>query len=330
MTQYGFSKMQEGSRGTFYAILSEHKVLESRGKQRDVCKLSDALGTVDAVSWDLCISNSVMSEFVTTDNIVEVDGVMGSYNGKPQITIKGLMEADEDVDVSRLVARAETDPEAVEDVFRWAKSALAEFEHDALLTTSKSQSTALPICSLWDLFFEKRRDDFFSWPAATYHHHATHGGLAVHTAEMLSMYLGMMKSCANFPSLQSDPLVVLTGILYHDVGKLIELGPITSPGYTRTGSMIGHIGLGLMEFTDDTQRIRYANGCSMYRSSFYYEVSHVIASHHGENLEWGSMVKPKTMEADVVHQLDLMSCRTMSAHLSRSNKLGHGPRLPEG
>jgi 3'-5' exoribonuclease len=43
------------------------------------------------------------------------------------------------------------------------------------------------------------------------------------------------------------------------------------------------------------------------------ELLHIIYSHHGQ-LEWGALVKPATVEAQLVHQLDYMDSKMMHIH----------------
>jgi 3'-5' exoribonuclease len=54
------------------------------------------------------------------------------------------------------------------------------------------------------------------------------------------------------------------------------------------------------------------------------EILHLIASHHGTN-EWGSPVTPKTIEAVLLHQIDLLDSRIQGYLDFIEDDMGDGP-----
>ncbi len=151
--------------------------------------------------------------------------------------------------------------------------------------------------------------------AARDYHHARRGGLLEHTSQMMRSAAALATA---YPKLNWD--LVLTGVLFHDSGKLWEmdyqpqgfLSPITT-----VGELLGHITIGIElvnklwrgleanpEFTGPTQPPR---------EQVREHLLHLIASHHGQK-EYGAPVTPRTPEAWMLHHID-----NIDAHLEMLN-----------
>ena len=76
-------------------------------------------------------------------------------------------------------------------------------------------------------------------PAAKAIHHAFRGGLLEHVVSMMEL---AVKFADHYPELDRDLLVL--GVLFHDLGKLQELGAMPDNEYTPVGRLVGHIVLG--------------------------------------------------------------------------------------
>ncbi len=136
-------------------------------------------------------------------------------------------------------------------------------------------------------------------PASLANHHAALGGLLKHTVEVGVIARQIAKTCGG------DWNVTLAGVLLHDIGKLEAYrwdGPFEM---TVAGSLLGHVVLGALMLDrrldeeeepplNDEQRL---------------SLQHLVLSHHGE-LEFGSPVRPMTLEAEVLHQADQASAAT--------------------
>jgi 3'-5' exoribonuclease len=139
--------------------------------------------------------------------------------------------------------------------------------------------------------------DFSSAPAARSLHHAYIGGLLEHSLSMagLAQYLA-----GYYPYVNKSLLV--SGALLHDLGKVLEYDTGATFDFTDDGRLVGHIvraiiivetaAAELSEISEDDLR----------------QLIHIIASHHGF-LEWGSPVVPKTIEAILLHQIDMIDSR---------------------
>lgn len=138
---------------------------------------------------------------------------------------------------------------------------------------------------------------FASAPAARNMHHAVMGGLLEHTLSMANIadYLA-----DHYPYVNRD--LLLAGTLLHDMGKVAEYDMDNSFAFTEDGRLVGHI---------VRAAVMIENGASAlgdFPAGSLRELTHLVLSHHG-NLEWGSPVVPRTLEAVLLHQVDLLDSR---------------------
>lgn len=187
--------------------------------------------------------------------------------------------------------------------------------------------------NLYKLFDNKLYSfgELFSDKTAAYgKHHNFLGGLFVHTFEMLDIlwdtYVMHPERCEQFLSISKkqalkksgEPFnpdtinfgVTATAILYHDWGKLDEYDHAAGADEKgHWGTMYpmlshGHIVLSFSEFRQDARK--------WHVDKFTAEaVEHCILAHHSK-LDWGSPVKPVTLEAHLVCNCDLISSRQAS------------------
>lgn len=142
------------------------------------------------------------------------------------------------------------------------------------------------------------KEKILYWSAAKGNHHALYGGLLYH---MYRMMKNADIQCDLYPDL--DRNIMIAGTLLHDIGKLEELetNNLGSAEYTRDGSLLGHAYIGMEMVQDYGRRLAIPNDIAV-------QLQHMIASHHG-NLEWGAISVPKTMEAQMLHLLDMIDSR---------------------
>ncbi|QIL45712.1 HD domain-containing protein [Vagococcus coleopterorum] len=134
---------------------------------------------------------------------------------------------------------------------------------------------------------------FYEYPAAKNFHHAFVGGLAVHTVSMLRIAKSL---CKEYPALNAS--LLYSGVLLHDLGKVIELsGPIGTE-YTLAGNLLGHIVIVDEEISKACVALKIDE-----QSEDVIVLKHMILAHHGQ-LDYGSPVRPRIMEAEVLHQID--------------------------
>lgn len=152
------------------------------------------------------------------------------------------------------------------------------------------------------------REKFERWPGSTRGHHAKVGGLLRHVVEVAAIartIAGTMKS-PNGPIADRD--LAVAGALLHDVGK-VEAYSVGATGFDTTtrGHLIGHVVLGVMMLQERIE----ASPEPVCSPEQLLEIQHLILSHHG-TLEFGSPVRPMTIEADIVHWADEASAKPSS------------------
>jgi 3'-5' exoribonuclease len=162
------------------------------------------------------------------------------------------------------------------------------------------------------LFLDKYGARFRRSGAARENHHARRGGLVEHVAQMMRSAAAI---AGVYPQLNRD--LLLTGVLFHDCGKLWEncypeVG-FAMP-YQLHGELVGHIPLG-MELVNKLWRelleLPEAAAWSVLEPAsdlVRLHLLHLVASHHGE-LEYGSPVLPKTPEAVALHYVDNLDAK---------------------
>lgn len=161
-------------------------------------------------------------------------------------------------------------------------------------------------------FLSQHGERFRRTAAAKRNHHARRGGLVEHVSQMMRSADAL---CPVYPELNRD--LLLTGILFHDSGKLWE-NAYPEHGFTQIlgihGEMMGHIPLGiellnklwrdLMESPEAAAWDALAPAGEDTR----LHLLHLIGSHHGEH-QFGSPVLPRTPEAFALHYIDNMDAK---------------------
>lgn len=167
-------------------------------------------------------------------------------------------------------------------------------------------------------------------PAARGMHHAYVGGLLEHT---LSMAAVARLLAAHYPYVNLN--LLLSGVLLHDVGKADAYSLDEGLGHSDDGRLVGHILRGALLIEREAAELAFP-------ADELQQLLHLIASHHG-TLEWGSPVVPRTLEAVLLHQIDLLDSR-IAGYLDhvrndagggvwttkRSDMFGTELRRPEG
>lgn len=196
-------------------------------------------------------------------------------------------------------------------LFQGDEASRLAIENDYALIVEKVASLSDPRLKLLsERFLQKYGETFRRAAAAKTFHHARRGGLCAHTAQMMRSASAI---CLAYPHLNSD--LLLTGILFHDCGKLWETCP-PERGFDipirSIGEMLGHITIGIEIinhiWTSLSPELDSWKDLSPDNASVRLHLLHLIASHHGE-LQYGSPVEPKTPEAIALHYIDNMDAK---------------------
>lgn len=143
--------------------------------------------------------------------------------------------------------------------------------------------------------YEENKEQLLIWPAAKSLHHNIRGGLLYHTYRMVKSAEIAVKAYKNV-----NPELVVAGVALHDIGKLWELKPAEGGygEYTQEGILFGHIYLG-------ASAIEKCGADVGADKTIVKHLMHIVASHHGK-LEYGAIAVPKTQEAYIVSELDML------------------------
>ena len=243
--------------------------------------LSDRTGQVPAVMWDN-LTPEVRA--LADGDIVKIQGLFGTYQGQPQLTISRLRKVSlDEVNWSGYLPSSPVDPAESLRVIMAAAGTITEPHLHQLLDVILGDT---------DL-----RHQMLAAPAASFNHHATLGGFLEHTASVVRL---CDLFAQHYPSLNRD--LLLSAAILHDVGKLRELRWDRVFDFTDAGRLIGHITIG----------ISMVDGflCSIpdFPETLALQLIHCILSHHGE-LEWGSSKQPMTAEALALHAADNLDAK---------------------
>jgi len=152
--------------------------------------------------------------------------------------------------------------------------------------------------SITETIYNRYKEDFYLYPAATKFHHAYISGLAYHTHSMLMLAKGFFKV---YSFLNED--LVNAGIILHDICKIFEFDSYEGSGYTIKGKLIGHItmGAGLIDSV--------AKELGVQDEEENMLLQHIIISHHYYG-NFGSPRKPNIAEALIIHFIDNIDSKT--------------------
>lgn len=265
-------------------LVNEPFLLEevARRKTRDgrpflLCTLRDKTGLLNGVFWDV---PDYIDDWVRSGKAVLVSGHTNNYKNSLQVNIT-------DLNVAGSVASAELLPSSQ----RPRDEMLDQLRRFVGQLTDPWHSLAAHI-----LLDEPLLTRFADAPAARTMHHAYIGGLMEHTLSMATLAELL---AVHYPYVNSD--LLLTGTLLHDVGKTEEYSIDGSFGFSEDGRLVGHIVRAVTIIEKAAAELNFPE-------EDLRQLIHLIVSHHGL-LEWGSPIKPKTLEAVLLHQIDLLDSR---------------------
>ncbi|MCC6739125.1 MAG: HD domain-containing protein [Planctomycetia bacterium] len=244
-------------------------------------ELVDRTGRMQAKVWD---NAEMVQRKIRTGDYVRVRGQVKIYNKRLDMTVANIVAVDEkSVDRTAFVPRTKKDPAQL--AAAW-KEIVAGVKNDWLRRLLRTFIED-------EAWFAR----FCESPAAVRLHHACIGGLLEHVVTLARAALAISPL---YPQLDKDLLV--SGIFLHDVGKVRELSSDRTFAYTDEGRLVGHISIGSQMLEE------VVAGIEGFPEELRLRLQHMILSHHGL-LEYGSPVKPMTMEAVALHHLDNLDAK---------------------
>lgn len=249
-------------------------------------ELADKSGSITGRLW-----NASDEDFESFDegDYVRVEGTTQLYSGTLQLIIAAIGRVDpRSVDESQFLVLSSADIERL------------AAEMAASLGTIRSQ----PLHALAHevLADEPLMRAYKRSPAGIKHHHAYAGGLLDHVVNLLRL---ADRVAPLYPALDRDLLLV--GVLFHDIGKIVELESERGFSYTDAGQLLGHVLLGLEIVEEKVAAVQARTGAP-FDQELAIRVKHMVASHHGQ-YEFGAPKLPMTLEAMALHHLDHLDAK---------------------
>ena len=271
----------ENFKGYYLCKKKEEKKTKNNDSYLDII-LIDKTDSISSKIWNL---DCIISEFSAGD-VVQIEAQSELYNNKMQLKILRIRKA----------AKGEYDPKnyivsSHRDIIEMKE------EFNIIINSIKN----INLNQLLNNIFINNPDimkKFEEHPAAKSNHHGFFGGLIEHTISVASICDFLSN---RYNGVNRDLLV--TAALLHDIGKLYELNSYPEIEYTNKGKLLGHIVIGYELVSKEIGNILN------FDSNLKEDLLHCILSHHGD-LEFGSPVVPKTIEAIILSCADRTDAHT--------------------
>lgn len=279
-----FEAVGNGGTVECYCIIKsvEKKTSTKGGAYLDLT-IADKSGEMNAKLWDY--SEMLHGVFAAGD-LVKLRGTVSRYNGTEQLKIDKIRPVNnsDNVSIEQFVPSADLSGEQMWETLYGIAERFADKDLSAIVTS----------------ILEERKEPLLYWPAAFKMHHAIRGGLLFHTLSIVRL----AESICNVYTF-ADRDLLLAGAILHDIGKIDEflvsdVGLVT--GYSVEGNLLGHITKGAMLINEHAANLGIESNVPML-------LSHMLLSHHGVP-EFGAVVLPQFLEAELLSQLDLMDATT--------------------
>ncbi len=263
-----------------YAYLRRREIRQDKsGRDYLDLELADASGAIVGRAWS---DSAALAEQFAAGGFVKFRGQVQSYRDQLQLKVdqcRAAIEADR-ADGFDEAALVPTSKEDLDDLAR------------RLAETLGTQIIRPELRRLAEETLAVHGPALRTHPAAKTIHHAFRGGLLEHVVSMLEL---AVRIADHYRELDRD--LLLLGVLFHDLGKLQELGAMPANDYTPVGRLVGHVVLGR-----DLLRERAA-AIPDFPADLLLQLEHLVLSHQGR-LEFASPVVPMTGEALALSMID--------------------------
>jgi 3'-5' exoribonuclease len=271
----------------FLVTAKEHRTTRN-GDPYVSLSLADRSGSIDGRIWD---DVETMTARFDTEDFVAVRAQVSTYNDKRQLNIDDIKSVDEsELELRNYLPHS-----------RWDGDEM--FDQLAELVDTHVESEL--VRRVIDEVFadETITANFKRAPAAKSNHHDFFGGLLEHCLSMSRLAVSLTHHYAHYyPGFLNQDLVI-AGCILHDIGKLDELSYDRAVEYTTEGKLVGHITGGVELVNAVAERMDPTPPDDLLQ-----QLKHLVLSHHGKR-EYGSPVEPRTPEAMLLHQIDMVDSR---------------------
>jgi 3'-5' exoribonuclease len=283
----------------FFAVTTKQLRSRKDGGQYLATTLGDRTGQIESRMWD---NFAEIAAGFEEGDVVKVRAEVCRFNGRFQLNLEKLRRATPDeFEMADYVPHTRKD---VEELWSTLIRSVDSFSNPWLQALVRSFLEDPAIASA-----------FREAPAAKSLHHAWMGGLLEHVVSLM----GICELAAqHYPEINRD--LLLTGVIFHDIGKLQELRWGMTFDYTLEGQLVGHIAIaiGMIE--------KKLAAMPEFPPTLRILVEHMVLSHHGR-LEFGSPKLPMIPEAVLLHYMDDLDAKmhTMRSEFERHEAQGAEP-----
>lgn len=247
------------------------------GRPYLLCTLRDKTGQLGGVFWDV---PAYIDSWAKAGLVILVTGRLTNYKDALQLNLTDLNPATQ-VSMRDFLPCSQRPIEGMLTELKMRIESLGE-PWQSLVAAIMLDEALLPVLA--------------DAPAARGMHHAYIGGLLEHTLSMVSIAELL---ASHYDYVNKD--LLLSGTLLHDIGKTSEYTLEGEFSYSEDGRLVGHIVRAIIMVETAAAKLDFP-------AEELRQLVHLIASHHGKQ-EWGSPVVPKTLEAILLHQTDLLDSR---------------------
>ena len=258
----------------FFLIHRATQGVTAQGKDYMTLYLQDKSGDIEAKLWTVTKDDM---KILKPEIIVWVKGDVINYRGRKQMKVNQfrLATAEDGVKTQDFVDGAPLSPNEIQDEL---SHFILEIENAHLQRITRH-------------LLKKYQDKFFTYPAASSHHHNFAGGLSYHVLTMLKIAKSL---CDIYPLLNRS--LLYSAIILHDIGKVKELSGPVATTYTVEGNLLGHISIASDEVAETAKELGIDSEEVML-------LRHMILAHHGK-MEFGSPKLPHLKEAEILFFID--------------------------
>ncbi|WP_342610381.1 MULTISPECIES: 3'-5' exoribonuclease YhaM [Staphylococcus] len=268
-------KLNPGDSVDHYFLI--HKATQgvtAQGKDYMTLYLQDKSGDMEAKLWR--VTKEEMKVLVP-EKVVHVIGDVINYRGRKQMKINKirLTTAEDNLNIHDFVDGAPLTPDEIQEEI---SHFMLEIENANLQRITRH-------------LIRKHQEAFFTFPAASTHHHNFSSGLSYHVLTMLRVAKSI---CDIYPLLNRS--LLYSAIILHDMGKVKELSGPVATSYTVEGNLLGHISIASDEVAAAARDLSIDGEEIML-------LRHMILAHHGK-MEFGSPKMPHLKEAEILFFID--------------------------
>ncbi|MGV3244295.1 3'-5' exoribonuclease YhaM [Staphylococcus sp. 11262D007BW] len=263
----------------FFLVHQAVQGVTAQGKDYMTLKLQDKSGELDAKFWTATKQDI---ETIKPEMILHVQGDLINYRGKKQLKMNRYRIAGEADGVS-IRDFIDSAPLSIDEIKNEIQGFIFDIENANLQRIIRH-------------LLNKYEQSFYTFPAASSHHHNFSGGLSYHVLTMLRIGSAL---CDIYPNLNRS--LLFSGIIVHDLGKVKELSGPVATSYTVEGNLLGHISIASDEVAEAAKTLGIEGEEVML-------LRHLILAHHGK-LEYGSPKLPLIKEAEILHFIDNIDAR---------------------